>query len=68
MENTGANLEEREHLAFLFPVQQIVVVLHGYKWGEVVRDRVACRSMVSRWILQPRTSLTLHCVDCDTGQ
>ena len=36
-----ANLEEREHLAFFFPIQQIVVVLHGDEWGEVVRDRIA---------------------------
>ena len=35
------NLEEREHLAFVFPIQQIMVVLHGDERGEVVRDRIA---------------------------
>ena len=40
---TGTNLEEREHLALFFPVQQTMVVLHGDKLGEVVRYRIACR-------------------------
>ena len=35
------NLEEREHLAFVFPIQQIMMVLHGDERGEVVRDRIA---------------------------
>jgi len=40
MERSEADLEEWNHLALLLAIDQVMVVLHGDEWGEVVLDGV----------------------------
>ena len=40
MERLEADLEEWHHFALFLAVDQVMVVLHGYEWGEVVLNSI----------------------------
>ena len=62
-----ADLQRREHLAFLFSINQAVLVLHRDEWREVMGDCVVCEtalsSMRDRNVCKESQQRTLHLVN-----
>ena len=62
-----ADLQRREHLAFLFSINQAVLVLHRDEWREVMGDCVVCEialsSMCDRNVYKESQQRTLHLVN-----